>query len=53
MSAEQRLSDEVLYPDRTHDAVVVIPGIMGSELRDGTSGSVLWGLDPASMVGLG
>ncbi|MGI5430878.1 lipase/acyltransferase domain-containing protein [Streptomyces sp. CA-179760] len=46
MSAQQRLSDEVLYPDRTHDAVVVIPGIMGSELRDGTSGSVLWGLDP-------
>lgn len=31
----------------THDAVVVVPGIMGSELVDAASGRTLWGLaDP-------
>ncbi|MFG2333358.1 esterase/lipase family protein [Streptomyces sp. NPDC048604] len=31
----------------THDAVVVIPGIMGSELVDTESGDVLWGMRTA------
>jgi len=36
-------------PDVTHDAVVVVPGIMGSALRDTTTGRSLWGLrDPRS-----
>lgn len=30
--------------DCSHDAVVVIPGIMGSELVDAESGATLWGL---------
>jgi hypothetical protein len=34
----------------THDAVVVVPGIMGSELVDSATGKVLWGLDPGSYV---
>ncbi|MEV4038201.1 esterase/lipase family protein [Streptomyces umbrinus] len=34
-------------PDVTHDAVVVVPGIMGSALRDTTTGRSVWGLrDP-------
>lgn len=32
-------------PDITHDAVVVIPGIMGSELRDRGTGRVVWGVN--------
>jgi hypothetical protein len=35
-------------PDITHDLVVVIPGIMGSELVDVASGDVLWGLHPGA-----
>jgi hypothetical protein len=31
-------------PDKTQDAVVVVPGIMGSELRDTATGDPLWGL---------
>jgi pimeloyl-ACP methyl ester carboxylesterase len=32
---------------RSRDAVIVVPGIMGSELMDSTNGHVLWGLsDP-------
>ncbi|WP_346009697.1 hypothetical protein [Streptomyces sp. SID1328] len=34
-------------PDITHDAVVVVPGIMGSELRDTTTNKVVWGLSNA------
>ncbi|MFE6155556.1 esterase/lipase family protein [Streptomyces sp. NPDC057889] len=30
--------------DISHDAVVVLPGIMGSALRDAESGRLLWGL---------
>ncbi|MGW3934903.1 esterase/lipase family protein [Streptomyces phaeochromogenes] len=30
-------------PDATHDAVVVVPGIMGSALRDTTTGRPVWG----------
>jgi hypothetical protein len=34
----------------THDAVVVVPGIMGSELVDTATGDVLWGLAPGPFV---
>jgi hypothetical protein len=33
-----------LTPAVTHDAVVVVPGIMGSELYDTASNKVIWGL---------
>ncbi|MFE3928035.1 hypothetical protein [Streptomyces sp. YIM B13508] len=33
-----------LTPPVTHDAVVVVPGIMGSELYDVTTSKVIWGL---------
>lgn len=36
--------------DFTHDAVVVIPGVMGSELVDTASGQVLWGLSPGAYL---
>jgi hypothetical protein len=32
-------------PDISHDAVVVIPGIMGSELIDRKTGRAVWGFD--------
>ena len=32
------------------DAVIVIPGIMGSELVDAETGDVLWGLSPRSYL---
>lgn len=32
--------------DLSHDAVLVIPGIMGSTLCEAATGRVLWGLDP-------
>ncbi|MFE3716457.1 lipase/acyltransferase domain-containing protein [Streptomyces cyaneofuscatus] len=38
-----RLHPEVV-PAVTHDAVVIVPGIMGSELYDAVTGRVLWGL---------
>ncbi|MGH3772175.1 MAG: esterase/lipase family protein [Pseudonocardiaceae bacterium] len=31
----------------SQDAVVVIPGIMGSELKDTTTGQLIWGLRPS------
>ncbi|MGV9248659.1 lipase/acyltransferase domain-containing protein [Streptomyces sp. NPDC003710] len=31
-------------PTITHDAIVIVPGIMGSELVDTANGEVLWGL---------
>jgi pimeloyl-ACP methyl ester carboxylesterase len=34
------------------DAVIVIPGIMGSELVDAETGDVLWGLSPRSYLRL-
>jgi pimeloyl-ACP methyl ester carboxylesterase len=34
------------------DAVIVIPGIMGSELADAETGDVLWGLSPRSYLRL-
>ncbi|WP_459751406.1 esterase/lipase family protein [Streptomyces sennicomposti] len=33
-----------VLPEVTHDAVVVVPGIMGSELLDTSTGDVVWGL---------
>lgn len=33
-----------IEPDRCRDAVIVLPGIMGSELVDTATGNVLWGL---------
>lgn len=36
--------------DLTHDAVVVVPGIMGSALADATTGKVLWGLRPETLA---
>ncbi|WUH92851.1 hypothetical protein OG900_23915 [Streptomyces sp. NBC_00433] len=32
--------------DVTYDAVVVVPGLMGSELRDAEDGRLLWGISP-------
>src|SRR5260370_35861469 len=32
------------------DAVIVIPGIMGSELVDAETGDVLWGLSPRTYL---
>src|SRR5690348_10037311 len=34
------------------DAVILIPGIMGSELADTETGDVLWGLSPRSYLRL-
>ncbi|MFJ9041439.1 esterase/lipase family protein [Streptomyces sp. NPDC102406] len=41
-SAEHEVSPHV-----TQDAVVIVPGIMGSELRSTATGDVLWGLSGA------
>ncbi|MFD1271848.1 esterase/lipase family protein [Streptomyces kaempferi] len=38
-------------PDATHDAVIVVPGIMGSALRDTTTGRWVWGLRDLRWVG--
>ena len=35
-----------MTPNVSQDAVVVVPGIMGSALRDTTTGRPLWGLRP-------
>ncbi|MFF4695872.1 lipase/acyltransferase domain-containing protein [Streptomyces chattanoogensis] len=40
-----------LSPNTTQDAVVVVPGIMGSELYDTTTGTVLWGLANPGWLG--
>jgi pimeloyl-ACP methyl ester carboxylesterase len=40
------VADTRLTPNVSQDAVVVIPGIMGSALRDTTTGQLLWGLRP-------
>ncbi|MEU7428594.1 hypothetical protein [Streptomyces sp. NPDC040750] len=41
---EQGCLNEQLPTHVTQDAVIIVPGIMGSELRDKKSGDVLWGL---------
>lgn len=41
----------VIKPDQFRDAVIVLPGIMGSELVEASTGEVLWGLaDPTWYV---
>ncbi|MEV5975336.1 hypothetical protein [Streptomyces sp. NPDC051921] len=46
MSARRSASSEVPRPYATHDAVVVIPGIMGSVLVDRHTGKKVWGDGP-------
>lgn len=41
------VSDD-LVPDTTHDAVVIIPGLMGSALADAATGRMLWGFTDLS-----
>lgn len=40
----------VVIGPASRDAVIVIPGIMGSELVDAEAGEVLWGLSPRSYL---
>lgn len=42
--------DGVVTGPVCRDAVIVIPGIMGSELVDAEAGDVLWGLSPRSYL---
>lgn len=42
MHMDAQLSAPVM-PDVSHDAVVIVPGIMGSELTDIETGNVVWG----------
>jgi len=42
--------DSVRLPHVTHDAVVIVPGIMGSRLVETATGTVVWGLDPKVYV---
>ncbi len=35
---------------RCRDAVIVVPGILGSELIDPSSGEVIWGLEPKALA---
>ncbi|MFE5723313.1 lipase/acyltransferase domain-containing protein [Streptomyces erythrochromogenes] len=39
-----------VFEDRTRDACVVVPGIMGSVLEDTATGRPLWGLDYATLT---
>nr|WP_308698976.1 hypothetical protein [Streptomyces avermitilis] len=39
-----------LSPNTTQDAVVVVPGIMGSELYDTEKDAVIWGLSPGLLL---
>lgn len=48
---EQPYSLPGLSPDTTQDAVVVVPGIMGSELYDTATNTVLWGLANPGWLG--
>ncbi|RAJ31301.1 lecithin:cholesterol acyltransferase [Kitasatospora sp. SolWspMP-SS2h] len=40
-----------VFGDRTRDACVVVPGIMGSVLEDAATGRPLWGVDLATLTG--
>ncbi|TQC47405.1 hypothetical protein EEB14_20860 [Rhodococcus sp. WS4] len=49
--------EKLSFPDAVHlstpaieDAVVIIPGIMGTELIDTTTGKLLWGLHPGLLA---
>ncbi|MFG2894964.1 esterase/lipase family protein [Streptomyces sp. NPDC048248] len=48
---EQPYSLPDLSPNTTQDAVVVVPGIMGSELYDTATNTVLWGLANPGWLG--
>ncbi|MEU9502472.1 hypothetical protein [Streptomyces sp. NPDC048196] len=50
-SSELPYSLPGLSPNTTQDAVVVVPGIMGSELYDTTTDTVLWGLANPGWLG--
>lgn len=39
-------------PARTCDAVVFLPGTMGSALRSKETGKIVWGLEPKAMINL-
>ncbi|MEU8773550.1 hypothetical protein [Streptomyces sp. NPDC048606] len=39
-----------VFDDRTRDACVVVPGIMGSVLEDAETGEPLWGVDLAKLT---
>ncbi|MEU2602813.1 hypothetical protein ABZ669_38105 [Streptomyces hirsutus] len=39
-----------VFGDRTRDACVVVPGIMGSVLEDAATGRPLWGVDLATLT---
>ncbi|SOD91503.1 Lecithin:cholesterol acyltransferase [Streptomyces sp. Ag109_G2-15] len=41
-----------VFEDRTQDACVVVPGIMGSVLEDAATGRALWGVSLAMLTGL-
>jgi hypothetical protein len=47
VTIHQKSSLDTARLDTTQDAVVIVPGIMGSELRDTTTGTTLWGLSGA------
>ncbi|MFB7676579.1 hypothetical protein ACFC26_34750 [Kitasatospora purpeofusca] len=40
-----------VFEDRTRDACVMVPGIMGSVLQDAATGRTLWGADLAALTG--
>ncbi|MFD8884653.1 hypothetical protein ACFV0H_19320 [Streptomyces erythrochromogenes] len=39
-----------VFDDRTGDACIVVPGIMGSVREDAVTGRPLWGADPAILT---
>ncbi|UQA92338.1 lipase/acyltransferase domain-containing protein [Streptomyces halobius] len=39
-----------VFEDRTRDACIVVPGIMGSVLEDTATGAELWGADPGMLT---
>ncbi|GJF30281.1 hypothetical protein KNE206_29810 [Kitasatospora sp. NE20-6] len=39
-----------MFDDRTRDACIVVPGIMGSVLEDTATGRLLWGVDLAMLT---
>ncbi|MET7285709.1 hypothetical protein [Streptomyces sp. NPDC005573] len=48
MSARPARGGDLPLPYATHDAVVVVPGIMGSVLREARTGDPLWGEGPVA-----
>ncbi|MFD0056952.1 hypothetical protein ACFVHR_24880 [Streptomyces sp. NPDC127168] len=51
LTRKQTLSTDLRgKPDITQDAVVIVPGIMGSELLDTTTSRIVWGLSEAGWL---